>query len=250
MGRGGVVSLLVLIGLWVGWSPGLLADEKPEPRVVCSNIAPFVFSEQGNYRGYAYELGQAVMQRLGYRGAIEVQPLARANRTVQSEANVIALWLGRVPERESTVHWLYPVVIDDFSVYTVKGRPQAATLAQAKALKMLGANIGATNAIVAQRQELYRIELITSDDSNGRKLMSGRIDGWIASRSAVNYFIRLHGLPDDTLVKGVKLADYQAWVVASVQTDPAVRAAWQATLHQLEQEGVLSRLADRYRIQR
>jgi polar amino acid transport system substrate-binding protein len=250
MGRCGVVSLLVLIGIWVGWSPSLQAGESPEPRVVCSNIAPFVFSELGNYRGYAYELGQAVMQRLGYHGAIEVQPLARANRTVQSEANIIALWVGRIPERETTVHWIYPVVVDDFSLYTVKGQPVAATLEQAKALHMLGANIGAANAIAAQRKGLYRIELITSDDSNGRKLMSGRIDGWIASRSAVNYFLRLHGLPNDTLVKGVKLADYQAWVVASVQTDPAVRAAWQAALRQLELEGELSRLADRYRIQR
>lgn len=250
MGRGGVVSLLMLIGLWAGVSPCLQAGEAPEPRVVCSNIAPFVFSEQGKYRGYAYELGQAVMQRLGYRGAIEVQPLARANRTVQSEANVIALWVGRIPEREATVHWIYPVVVDDFSVYTVKGQPVAATLEQAKALRMLGANIGAANAIAAQRKGLHRVELITSDDANGRKLMSGRIDGWIASRSAVNYFIRLHGLPDDTFSKGVTLSDYQAWVVASLQSEPAVRAAWQATLRQLELEGELSRLADRYRIQR
>ncbi len=250
MGRGGLVSLLMLIGLWAGMSPCLQAGDEPEPRVVCSNIAPFVFSEQGNYRGYAYELGQAVMQRLGYRGVVEVQPLARANRTVQSEANVIALWVGRIPEREATVHWIYPVVVDDFSVYTVKGQPVAATLEQAKALKMLGANIGAANAIAAQRRGLERIELITSDDANGRKLMAGRIDGWIASSTAVNYFLRLHGLPDDTLVKGVKLSDYQAWVVASLQSDPAVRATWQATLHQLELEGELSRLADRYRIQR
>ena len=250
MGKAGVVSLLMLIGLWVGMSSCLQASEAPEPRVVCSNIAPFVFSEQGNYRGYAYELGQAVMQRLGYRGVIEVQPLARANRTVQSEANVIALWVGRIPEREATVHWIYPVVVDDFSVYTVKGQPVAATLEQAKALRMLGANIGAANAIAAQRKGLDRVELITSDDANGRKLMSGRIDGWIASRSAVRFFIRLHGLPEETLVRGAKVSDYQAWVVASLGTDPAVMAAWQATLRQLELEGELSRLADRYRIQR
>ena len=250
MGRGGVVSLLVLIGLWVGWSPSLQAGESPEPRVVCSNIAPFVFNELGSYRGYAYELGQAVMQRLGYRGAIEVQPLARANRTVQSEANVIALWVGRIPEREATVHWIYPVVVDDFSVYTVKGRPAAMTLEQAKSLGTLGANIGAANAIAAQRKGLEQIEMITSDDANGRKLMTGRIDGWIASRSAVRFFIRLHGLPEETFIKGVKLSDYQAWVVTSLGTDPAVIAAWQSALQALERDGTLSRLAKAYRIQR
>ena len=116
----GVAVLLMLGGLL---GAPLWAASPQEPEVVCSNIAPFVFSEQGSYRGYAYELGVAVMQRLGYRGFIQVEPLARANRTVQHQPNVIGLWVGRIPERESTVHWLYPVVMDDFSVYTVKGRP-------------------------------------------------------------------------------------------------------------------------------
>ena len=172
-------AALSLVGVmwWVLTASPLVAGETTEPEVVCSNIAPFVFVEQEHYRGYAYELGQEVMRRLGYQSAIQVQPLARANRTVQSEPNVIALWLGRIPEREATVHWLYPVVVDDFSVYTVEGRPNAMTLEQAKSLGMLGANIGATNAIEAQRSGLDRVELVTSDDANGRKLMAGRIDG-------------------------------------------------------------------------
>ena len=245
-------AVLSLVGMMLCALPAspLWADETTEPEVVCSNIAPFVFVEQEHYRGYAYELGQEVMRRLGYQSAIQVQPLARANRTVQSEPNVIALWLGRIPEREATVHWLYPVVVDDFSVYTVKGRPNAMTLEQAKSLGMLGANIGATNAIEAQRSGLDRVELVTSDDANGRKLMAGRIDGWIASRSAVRFFIRLHGLPEETFVRGAKVSDYQAWVVASLGSDPAVITAWITTLQAMDQDGTLSRLAQEYRIQR
>lgn len=245
-------AALSLVGVmwWVLTASPLVAGETTEPEVVCSNIAPFVFVEQEHYRGYAYELGQEAMRRLGYQSAIQVQPLARANRTVQSEPNVIALWLGRIPEREATVHWLYPVVVDDFSVYTVKGRPNAMTLEQAKSLGMLGANIGATNAIEAQRSGLDRVELVTSDDANGRKLMAGRIDGWIASRSAVRFFIRLHGLPEETFVRGAKVSDYQAWVVASLGSDPAVITAWITTLQAMDQDGTLSRLAQEYRIQR
>ncbi len=245
-------AVLSLVGMMLCALPAspLWADETTEPEVVCSNIAPFVFVEQEHYRGYAYELGQEVMRRLGYRGAIQVQPLARANRTVQSKPNVIALWVGRIPEREATVHWLYPVVVDDFSIYTVKGRPAAMMLEQAKSLGMLGANIGAANAIAAQRKGLIQIEMITSDDANGRKLMTGRLDGWIASSTAVSYFLRLHGLPDDALVKGIKLSDYQAWVVASLETDPAVITAWKTTLQAMEQDGTLTRLAQEYRIQR
>jgi len=94
------------------------------------------------------------------------------------------------------------------------------------------------------------VELITSDDANGRKLMTGRIQGWIASRTAVHFFIRLHGLPDDTFVKGLKLSDYQAWVTASLETDPAILTQWQSTLAAMDADGSLQRLAERYGVLR
>ena len=132
------------------------------------------------------------MKRLHYTGRINIEPLPRANRTVLTETNVIALWLGRIPEREQMVTWLYPILQDEFSVYTLKDKPDASTLEQAQKLTMLGANAVAAKAITAQRHGLIHIELITSNDANGRKLMTGRIDGWIATQSAVQFFLRLH----------------------------------------------------------
>ena len=221
-----------------------------EPEVVCSDIAPYVFIEHGQYHGYAYEIGQEVMRRLGYRGAIHVQPLARAIRTVQTGHQVIALWVGRIPERERTLRWIYPVVLDDFSLYTLAGKPAALTLEQAKAIGVLGANIGAANAIAAKRKGLVRMEMISSDDANGRKLLAGHIQGWIAAHPAVNFFLGRHGMPESALVKGVKLIDYQAWVAASPDLAPAVFTQWHAALQAMADDGTLQRLADKYRVRR
>lgn len=226
------------------------AQTQAEPVIVCSAIPPYVVGEPGHYRGYAYELGQEVMRRLGYRGTIQVQPLARAIRTVQTGSQVIALWVGRIPEREHTLHWIFPVVRDDFSIYTLAGKPAALTLEQAKALGTLGANIGAANAIAAKRKGLERVEMISSDDANGRKLLAGHIQGWIASHSAVSFFTRLHGMADDSLVKGFKLTDYQAWVAASPDLDPAVFVQWHDALQAMADDGSLQQLADKYLIQR
>ena len=225
-----------------------MATAASEPRIVCSNISPFAFEQQGVATGYVYEIGQEVMKRLKYTGSIKIEPLPRANRTVQSEANVIALWLGRIPEREQRVKWLYPILQDDFSIYTLKGEPGASTLEQALKLHMLGANGGAANAIAAQRYGLTHIEFTSSDDTNGRKLMTGRIDGWIATQSAVNFFLQLHALPSDSFIKGLKLSDYQAWVAASPATDPAIIAQWQKTLADMQRDGTLTRLASKYRV--
>lgn len=234
---------LALLGL-VLW-PAAWASE---PKVVCSSISPFAFEQQGLYRGYAYEVGVEAMRRLGYHGPIRVLPLARANRTVQTEPNVIGLWVGRIPEREETVHWLHPILRDAFNIYTLKGHPTAATVEEAKRIGLLGANIGAANASTARQHGLERLELINSDDANGRKLLAGRLQGWISAEAAVNFFVLLHGLPENPFVKGVKLSDYQAWVAASLDTDPAIRAQWQATLAAMEADGTLQRLADHYGI--
>lgn len=222
-----------------------------EPLVVCSEIPPYAFADQGRYRGYAYELGQEVMRRLGYHGTIEVQPLARATRTVQTQPQVIALWVGRIPEREHTMRWLFPVMHDDFSIYTLQGRhPKVETLAQAKQLGTLGVNIGAANAIAAMRQGLGRIEMISSNDANGRKLLVDHIQGWITTDATVDFFTRQHGLPADALVKGITLTDFQAWVAASPHLDAAVVAQWQTALAAMSQDGTLQQLAERYHIHR
>lgn len=242
----GFMRLLYATGMTILVAHMALAASEPE--ILCSNISPYVFEQQGSYTGYAYEIGVEVIKRLGYTGKIKVQPLPRANRSVQTKPNVMALWIGRIPEREKTVQWLYPLFLDDFSIYTLKGQPSALTLEQARKFNMLGANIGAANVIAAQHRGLIRIEMITSDDANGRKLMTKRIDGWIATHSAVMFFLQLHALPDDTFIKGVKLSDYQAWIAASHGTDPAVIDQWQKTLAAMEQDGTMRRLASKYRV--
>lgn len=221
-----------------------------EPKVICSDIAPYVFIEHGQYRGYAYDIGQEVMRRLDYQGVIHVQPLARAIRTVQTNSQVIALWIGRIPERERTLRWIFPIVRDDFSLYTVAGKPAATTLEQAKTLGVLGVNIGAVNAIAAKRKGLVRMEMISSDDANGRKLLAGHIQGWIAAHTAASFFLGRHGMPESALVKGVKLIDYQAWVAASPDLDPAVFTQWHSALQAMADDGSLQRLADKYLVRR
>lgn len=227
------------------------AQTQAEPVIVCSAIPPYAVGEPGHYRGYAYELGQEVMRRLGYRGTIQVQPLARAIRTVQTGSQVIALWVGRIPEREHTMRWVFPVMHDDFSIYTLLGHhPKVETLAQAKQLGTLGVNIGAANAIAAMREGLGRIEMISSNDANGRKLLVDHIQGWITTDATVDFFIRQHGLPADALVKGLTLTDFQAWVAASPNLDPTVVAQWQSALAAMAQDGTLQQLAERYHIHR
>lgn len=67
---------------WVLTASPLVADEPTEPGSGLLEHSPRL-CRAGALPGLCYELGQEVMRRLGYQSAIQVQPLARANRTVQ-----------------------------------------------------------------------------------------------------------------------------------------------------------------------
>lgn len=115
---------------------------------------------------------------------------------------------------------------------------------------MLGANIGATNAIEAQRSGLDRVEAGLLP-----MMPVAPVDGWShrwldrLARSTAQLLHPLTRPAGETFVRGRKLSDYQAWVVASLGSDPAVITAW-ITLRAMDQDGTLSRLAQEYRIQR
>lgn len=217
-------------------------------RVVCADIAPYCFVSDGVPQGFAYEVGKEIVQRLGYETKIEIMPLARALHTVQTEDNVISLWVGRTPDRERSVQWVSLLFTDGFYVYTLKGKPDGSTLEKASLLKVLGANIAAANTQAARKHGLNSIEAISSDDSNGRKLLAERIDGWVTAQSAAEYFITRRAVDPSMLVRGVKLDDYFAYVAASLGLDAAEVNRWRNVLQAMKRDGSLSRLKTKYRI--
>ena len=88
-------------------------------RVVCSEIAPYCFVDNGINRGFIYEIGQELLRRLELPVRIEIQPLARSLHTVQENSKVVSLWVGRIPERENTVRWIAPVFNDAFYIFAL-----------------------------------------------------------------------------------------------------------------------------------
>lgn len=215
-------------------------------RVVCAEIAPFCYVEDGVSRGYVYEIGQEILKRLESQSRIEIQPLARSLQTVQKNSRVISLWVGRIPEREKTVRWLTPIVIDAFYIFTLKGRAEADTIDKARRLGVIASTIAGANLIAAQHASLFRIEATSSEDSNLKKLLAGRVDGWTSTKSSAEYTFARHGLESSELIRGVKLADYTAYIAASLNIDEQTANAWIKTLEAMNNDGDAARIRKKY----
>ncbi len=215
-------------------------------RVVCAEIAPFCYVEDGVSRGYVYEIGQEILKRLELQSRIEIQPLARSLQTVQKNSRVISLWVGRIPEREKTVRWLTPIVIDAFHIFTLKGRAEANTVDKARQLSAIASTIAGANLIAAQHASLLRIEATSSEESNLKKLLVGRVDGWIATKNTADYTFAKHGLQRSEFNRGIKLADYTAYIAASVDIDEQTASEWIRVFETMHSDGHTRRIMQKY----
>ena len=235
-------ALFTVIALAI-WPPVVHAEAL---RVVCAEIPPLCYREGHENSGFAFEIGEEILRRVDNHATVEIQPFARALYSVQSGHHTIALWLGRTPEREKTVIWIAPVLIDAFHVFTLKGHAEAQTLEQARQLRSLAAIISGANVLTAQHLELGRIELTSSEEANGNKLLSGRVEGWIATRAAVGSFLRRNPEAASRIVQGVKLVDYSAYLVASPDVDEKTIVAWRQAFQAIERDGFLQKVLEKY----
>ena len=218
------------------------------PRVVCAEIAPFCYVENGVNRGYIYEIGEEIQRRLKQPIHIEIQPLARSLHNVQKNSRVISLWVGRIPERENTVRWISPIVNDAFHIYTLKGKPDASTIEKARELGLLSATIAGANVVAAQHLSLSRIDATSMEESNGKKLLNGRVDGWITANATFTHFLLTQGRTRDEFVRGVKLADYRAYIAASLDLDDKTANDWARAYQSMRNDGHAQRIMKKYGI--
>lgn len=216
--------------------------------MLCAEIPPYCYYNHNKPTGVIYDIGMALNQRMHTAYSIKITPLARTLAILQNRPRIISLWTGRIPERENKMQWVAPIFHDAFSIYTVKGRAPAYTLEQAKNLPLLGANIAGANTLAARANGLENLKTNPSDETNGKMLLADRIQGWITAEGSVRHFLRQQGLPADTLVKGVELSPYDAYLAASNDWSAAELAKWAQALREMQKDGSYMAILQRYNL--
>ena len=218
------------------------------PRIICADIAPYCSSENGVSSGLVFDIGKEIVKRIDAKSTIEILPFSRALHAVQTEKRVFSLWLGRTPEREKTVKWIAPLVSDAFYIYTNKDKPVVTTIDQARELGILATFATKTNIQAASNHGLVHIETSSSHISNGKKLLAGRVDGWVTTELIAQHFLSTQKLDGHQLAKGVKLMDFNVYLSASLDTDAETIQKWAETLHAMRQDGSLRGIMLRHQV--
>lgn len=186
-------------------APAWAQTAEPEFRVVTTSFPPYSMEVDGQVRGVAADLVQAVLDDLGVRTPIEIFPWARAFETALRGPRVLIFQIARTPERESRFKWVGEVASYDVHLYRRADRVEIAPAGLEEAARW---KIGGLLRDVKTTHLQERGVAVTtySDEANGLSmLLGGRIDLMPSDRQAMLHRLKLAGLPPDRVVPVLRL---------------------------------------------
>jgi polar amino acid transport system substrate-binding protein len=167
------VALLPL-ALLIRMTPAALGGEL---RIVTHVLPPFTFEGRSAPVGLAVDIVEAVIQRTGDIGTIEVEPFPRLLRDVISGPNTLAFIIARTPERERLVQWVGPIIVNRVCLYTRAGSHRRInSLEEARSLAAIAVTRGDADHVFLAGKHFTNLDLGESQSLDLRKVALGRVD--------------------------------------------------------------------------
>jgi polar amino acid transport system substrate-binding protein len=244
--------MLYKLAIWacVLWAAAMPARGADRLRLMGGDISFFCNSgPDGKASGLACDVMAEMARRVGHSGRIEIYPFARALMVASTTPGVLLAPVGRIPGREKLYQWHLPIVEDDFVAVAL--RDSAADISSLAALHLAAVGVvrDSVGARLAEESGMPGVSLVTTDDTNARKLRAGRIDAWISSWNGIRSAWRLAGYPAGELRRGVVLARVKIYLVSSRDTDPALVAPWKAAFEDMRRDGSYDAILRRYQFE-
>ncbi len=167
-----LITILSILGLTICFV------NAQELTVVTEEYPPFNFTENGHVKGESTEIVRAALKKAGIKAEILVYPWARAYAMALNKENVLIYSIARTPEREKLFKWIGPVATaPDVCLFKLKERKdiRIQSLDDAKKYR-IGVVRGWADHQHLVKLSFERIDDVSNDDANIKKLFAGRVD--------------------------------------------------------------------------
>lgn len=167
----GIGTLLVVGG--VAAQPAVL-------RLTTETSPPFNMMEGDKIVGRATDMVREMADRAKVGITIEMLPWARAYNQALKESDTCVFTTTRTPEREALFKWVGPVGSSDWALYgNAERKLKLGSIEDARPM-IIGTYLGDARDEYF-RSRGFKVESVSDDLSNPRKLLLNRIDLWAAS---------------------------------------------------------------------
>ena len=90
--------------------------------VLTEQLAPVHFEEDGEVKGIATEIIQAIFKEANLESKIEIYPWKRAYSIALKEKNTFIYTINRTEKREDLFKWIGPILFKETNLYKLKSR--------------------------------------------------------------------------------------------------------------------------------
>jgi polar amino acid transport system substrate-binding protein len=210
-------------------------------------IPPFNFKKDGQLVGASTEIVEEILRRLDLDLTIDVVPWARGYQIALQKPNVILFSMARSKDRENLFHWVGPICRVQSAFYASRGSmANINSLADARRVRSIGTYRDDVREAYLLKKGFTNLEITNSNQSNLRKLLSGRIDLWATSNIEAANLPEQLGIDPAGIKHVFTFQKFELYIAISKKTSMTVVKAWQTTLDQMKSEGIFTAISRRW----
>jgi polar amino acid transport system substrate-binding protein len=212
--------------------------------ITTEDNAPFNYADGQRITGISTEIVMEMGKRAKVPMNIQLTPWARAYQAALNSANHCVYSAARLPEREALFKWVGPIATNKWALFAKSDfNKPINTLEDAKVYRIGGVNTDA-KSLYLKSLGFTNFELVGDDNLNLVKLMTGRIDLWVAGLYRVKELSAEGGVKNVKPVFVVREVDY--FLACNPKTPDATIKALSNALQSLQKEGHVKAVTDRY----
>lgn len=203
---------------------------------------PFSYRQGDKLLGISVDQVKAIMAAAKLDYTMEMQPWARAFSLAESTPDTCVFTTGQLPERMARFKWVQPLVLDLMILVRKAGQPFApASIEEAKRLTV-GVHKDDSAETYAKQQGFPRLDSAPSLDLSLKKLLSGRLDLMIMTRTTYES-LRRQGQPIEA---ALNLEGTRAGIACNLKVPDSTIAAMQVELDRLITNGTQATIYKQY----
>jgi polar amino acid transport system substrate-binding protein len=215
--------------------------------LLTEEYAPLNFSVDGEVRGQAVDVVQALMQRLGVQCPIRVVTWEQGYRQVLEQADTALFSTVMTPERRDRLQWVGPVTALDTNLYARSGSGiTVRQLADAKRAGTIAAVSEYYSAQVLRQEGFTNLRIYPDDETAVRALLAGDVELFVGSNVVLPSVLAEIGVSPTALESVFTVSTDLTYIAFSPTTSPRVVAAWQEALDAIKSEGSFAAIHARW----
>lgn len=247
-----IILLCCFVGIFAGH---IRAESKPTLTLAIDLYKPYFYlDQQGQGKGFYYEIFELLATRAGYKPKFVVCPFSRCMDLVAKGEADLVTGLLKTPERQQSLTYFdthLDKAVNYYSFYQLKNRSRLANLEDLEG-KLVGVVRGVTYySAFDDNDEIMKVQ-VNYPDIYIQLLLKGRIDAFIYSHYGEERGLNLTSLDTQNKIVRAEL-EYKSTALSffassKMAEGKALAAELSPILAQLKQQGEVLKVAEKYDI--